>query len=310
MTDTKTQKGSFNLNNSWISFITTQAIKVSSDFSIIGSMKGKNINITIPLFSCSIPFQYIVVIQDFVDLFLLYQVLIKVDKLPKIDINTKLDMKGIDINLNLLKQKNLQIRHIKLKSMNSVLKCKIKSIKMEKLLSLRNLKVLFDKKSLLVKLQYVSAKVIDLIELIPQNEFFQKQNPSNNEKIEELSDCESNIVIEKATSTDASFMKNQKIELPKIKIGGKIDTLKVNLNMTNDVDAKFSYKDINADINQNKITASALLDKIKIEHQIITKPILFQSEISLGQNIEIMIKTDTFDININKNMIYLLFTLK
>ena len=70
-------------------------------------------------------------------------------------------------------------------------------------------------------------------------------------------------------------------------------------NITNDVDVKFRIKDINAYINQNKIIANALLDKIKIEHQIIAKPILFRSEVTLGQNIEIMIKTDSCDININ-----------
>lgn len=56
---------------------------------------------------------------------------------------------------------------------------------MAKLLSLRNLKVNFDKKSLNIKLHYISTKIIDLIDLIPKDAIDminkQKELPITNE---------------------------------------------------------------------------------------------------------------------------------
>lgn len=315
-TDTKILEGNLCLNNSWVSFITTHAFKVSSEFSVIGSMKGKKLNIMIPLFSCTIPFQYIVVIQDFVDLFLKYQNLIKVDSFPKIEVNFKLDMKGLDINLNFpehKKQKKLQIRKIKLIYTSSVITFKLSTIKMKKLLSLRNLKIKYDKESLYFKLQYILVKVIDLIQLIPTNVIQkiqrQKTAPVINKANIELS--KNDLYSENEASVEVYEMKRDKsIEFPKIKISGKVDIVKLDLKLAEDTNFKFRIKDIKADMNTNKITSCALLEKIKIDHQIIAKQIQCQLEMTLEQIIGIMIKIDNCDLIIDKNLIYLLLNIK
>lgn len=314
-TDTKTLERTLKLSNSWISFVTNSETKVSSDFSIFGKMVGKKVDITIPLFSCTIPFKYIVVIQDFVNIFLQYQDLFRIEAFPKIDIDFKLDMKGFDINLNLpkmKKKKSLQIRKIKLKFRKSVFNFKLSSIKMSRLFKLRDLKARFDKKSLDVKLKFISAKIIDLIELIPKDALQQIQNqntlppPTTPEK-----DDQSDSSDTETKSSEISEMKSDKsIELPKLKIGFLVSQCKIDLRIAEDECVKFRISEIKASMRKNKIAASALLDKIKIGSEIIAKQIQYESEVTFDQIIEIFVKTDNCNLDIDKDVIRLLLGLK
>lgn len=56
--------------------------------------------------------------------------------------------------------------------------------------------------------------------------------------------------------------------------------------------------------------ANGLLEKIKIDNQIISKLIPYQSKITIGQFIDIMIKTDNCDFEIDKNILCLILSLK
>lgn len=83
-TDPKTLEKTLKFNNSWISLITDTEAKISSDFSLNGTLNENKVALSIPLFSCSIPFKYIVVIQDFINIFMSYQDLFRINIFPKI----------------------------------------------------------------------------------------------------------------------------------------------------------------------------------------------------------------------------------
>lgn len=315
-TDPKTLEKTLKFSNAWISLITDTEAKVSTDFSLTGTLVGNNISLNIPLFSCAIPFKYIVVIQDFINLFMKYQALFRVDSFPKIDVNFNLEMKGMNVNIKIphtCQTKTLQIRKIILKFKNSVFKFRLKSIELADLFSLKHLTAVYDQKSINVKLAEVSAKVMELIAMVPKDalEIINNQNKrlASKNDLEFTSTSDTNNEYDSNQESVTIKHDSKSIELPKIKIGCLIEKFRIQLSITNKDQLILNVKDINASIDNNKLNTYATLDQITCEDMIISKQILYKSEVIFDQITEILIHTDNCDLNINKKLANLLLNI-
>ncbi|KAK8846214.1 hypothetical protein M9Y10_020220 [Tritrichomonas musculus] len=311
-TDPTTLAQSFKLENSWISLIADNEAKVSSDFSLSGSIKGKDISLSIPLFSCAIPFNYIVVIDDFIHLVMGYRGLFRDAAFPKPDFNFKLDMKGLNVNIkipNSNERVNLQIRNILFTLEKSKIKFLLSLVEMSKLFSLKNLSVTFDQASLKLKIAYIYAKVFMLLSLIPKDAFQMLQNSRKNDEIKsENSDASVKDYSEADDDSEESPPKpSTSLELPNIKISCGIEESDIDLALTSTERFNLNVKNIKAKVNKNLIKAGAMLNQWAFQNQTIAQQISFNAEILISKAFEIKIIVDNCNINLSKSLInYLL----
>lgn len=201
--------------------------------------------------------------------------------------------------------KNLQIRDITLKFKNSMIKFRLKTITMSSLLSLKNLKAIYNQQSLDFKINEISTKVMDLLALVPKDalQIIKNQNNDNQIDADTNSDCQTD---NEYNSINLSSSQEKNFELPKIRIGLIIENFIIELSITNNDFLNLYIKNINASIDKNKLITCAFLDRVTFEDLIISKQISYQSEVIFDQITEITLQTNDCNLNINKNLILLL----
>lgn len=313
-TDPKTLVRTIKLDNSWISLIADNEAKVSSDFSLSGSIIGKDISFAVPLFSCAIPFNYIVVIDDFIRIAMRYQGLFRDAAFPKFDFNFKLDLKGMNVIIkipNSSERANLQIRNIVLTLKGSDLNILLASIEMQKLFSLKNLSVNLNKTSLDLKISSIYAKVFMLLSLIPKDalQMIQQQRESienqQDNKIEEDSETNSepDQDKDKEYSDESQESQEKSIEIVPIKIGFGIDECNIDLALTSSERFNLNVLNVKASVDKNIIKASAVLNQCAFQSQIIAQKIIFQADLKLSKISEVKIIIDNCNISPSKSLI-------
>lgn len=311
-TDPKTMVRTIKLENSWISLIADTEAKVSSDFSLSGSIIGKNITVSIPIFSCAVPFKYIVVIEDFIQVVMKFQSLFRDAAFPKLDFDFKLDMKGMNVICkipNSTERVSLQIRNILLKSKNLNLDLSLASIEMQNLFSLKNLSVVYDKVSLDLKIQSIYAKIFMLLSLLPKDalQMLQSSNPQETQAVtdETQKDTdEAETESEGEQGPEYSEESQEKsIELAPIKIGCGIDECNIDLALTAAERFNLNVRNIKASVDKNLVKAGAVLNQCAFQNQIIAEKFSFQAELKISKMSEVKIIVDDCNIALSKSLI-------
>lgn len=277
-------------------------------------MIGKNLSINIPKFSFNVPFKYVVVLEDFVALFLKYKSAFTVSALPKIDINVNVEMKGMDAVIKKpgsSKPKNLKIRDINLTYKNSILKFSLSSIKLSKLFQLNDITCTFDKKTLDFKLNSIYVKVVKLLALLPKDAFEILQN--KNLPMMSTDDNSDPIIVtdyQAESESDSASTGNEKdsqtlkkIEPEKLKINFLIDKIDVDLTGHKTNTLIISLKEIGAKGDSSKINAGLTIDQVNFSNKSIGSNVVLKSDINLGEIIEANAKIDNFNFAITKELI-------
>ncbi|KAK8838342.1 hypothetical protein M9Y10_035765 [Tritrichomonas musculus] len=320
-TDPKTKEKKINLNKSLISLITDNEAKISSDFSLSGTFNGNKISLSVPFFTCNVPFNYFVVNEDFLTLFLQYQSYFRDSSFPKINIDFALKLSGMDIDVkisDLIKIQKVQIRDIIFTFKDSIFNFMLSSLTIPSLFSLNNMSAYYNEKILNLKISHIWVKLVELIQMIPKDAYqmFIDMNASSrssvtndNEMISASDDEEqpNNINI---ISNFESTIKEKEPVLPKIKFGFDIDNCDVFLSINKTEQIKMNILNIKASHDNNIINASAFLNHVIFDEQIISQQISFQSEIIINKITEVTMNIDSFDLIFNQVLVNYILNLK
>ncbi|OHS97176.1 hypothetical protein TRFO_36665 [Tritrichomonas foetus] len=268
---------SMKLENSWIiSNAAKTEVKISTDFSLTGSITQNKIFLNIPIFSVALPFTHIVIIEDIIGLITTYHKMFKNISVPSLSFEVFIDVKGLNSIIKFSDAHDkipINIQKISVSVMQSQLELLIGELFIHDIMSLKYLTLFSNDDGLTLHTKYIYAKLFSILAMIPK---------------------------------DIMTMPKTDFSIPKLFLDIELDKLDIDLSLTNE---RFMIEvgDVKATANDNVFDVGAIMTSMSFQNLNIAKNIALESKIIIQKVTEIYVTFDELGINISPTYInYLL----